>query len=435
MKTALWEGLFFNGFFVITQGFILITLAIHFQASPFMISILSVMPVIAQFLQIFTPYYLRTCRTRRKALTIAAFGARTPFLFLPLAVLAGFHYSWVLFSVIFLFSVMSALINNIWISGMRALIHPGSRGRYFAMRSLFVTASGMLFTLVYSYLLDIPWQRTGIFLVVMLAAFFAVITALLLSHHHFPESREKIHHIDLKTPLKHKNFRSFLIFCAVWIFALELTRPFFFYFALEYMNITNSFLGQMSVLMGIFSLILYIIYGKLADHFGNKALLTFGINLSVLSPALYLIMNPGNAHFAIFLDHIIIAVSFSAVNLAFFNFLLETVDEPAESYLGVYAVVVGLVALGAGILAGLLAQWLRTVSVTFFGQNFYGIQLLFLLGLIARFSAGFTLQGVEAIKETRVRGLVITYLGIGIFRARETFLGFSSRYFFIKKRK
>ncbi len=428
MRTALWEGLFFNGFFVTTHGFILITLAIYFQASPFLISMLSVMPVIAQVFQVICPLYQKCCRSQRKALTFAAIGARFPFILLPFAVLVGLNEPWLLFVVILLFSLMSAFINNIWTTGMRMLIPQRKRGRYFGMRSLFVTSSGMFFTLFYSYLLDLPWKGVGIFLVTLLASFFALVTIRLLSHHRFPKKKEPLHHLDLRTPLTHRNFRSFLTFCAVWVFALELTRPFFFYFALEYMHVPNSFLGQMTVITGLFSIVLYVIYGKVADRFGNKPLLYIGIHLSVLSPALYLIMNPANVHFALFLDHIITAFSFSAVNLAFFNFLLETVDDPAESYLGVYAIILGAVALVAGVIAGLLAQWLRPFSIEVFGQTFYGIQFLFLLGLIARLCAGIPLKKVEAVKDPRLRGLMKNFFGIGIFRARETFLGFSTQY-------
>ena len=53
-KFSILEGIFFNGMYLSTQGFIMLNLALYFNANPFFIAIISILPTATQVLQIFT---------------------------------------------------------------------------------------------------------------------------------------------------------------------------------------------------------------------------------------------------------------------------------------------------------------------------------------------------------------------------------------------
>ena len=48
------EGIFFNGMYLSTQGFVMMNLALYFNSNPFFIAIISTLPTATQVLQIFT---------------------------------------------------------------------------------------------------------------------------------------------------------------------------------------------------------------------------------------------------------------------------------------------------------------------------------------------------------------------------------------------
>ena len=53
-KLSIIEAMFFNGFSVGMQSFVMMSLAIYFNVNSFLISIISVLPTAGYFLQIFT---------------------------------------------------------------------------------------------------------------------------------------------------------------------------------------------------------------------------------------------------------------------------------------------------------------------------------------------------------------------------------------------
>ena len=70
-KYSIFEAVFYNGFYVGMQGFVMLSLAIYFNFSPFFISIVSVLPTAGFFLQIFTKSVNRFLGHRRKTLMMS----------------------------------------------------------------------------------------------------------------------------------------------------------------------------------------------------------------------------------------------------------------------------------------------------------------------------------------------------------------------------
>lgn len=450
MALAMWDGALFHGFLVTTQGLIMIAICRYLNTSIQLMALLSSIPVIAQMVQILTPKLLRHLGSRKKAITACTLGARFPFILLPLAVFFEWKGTWIIFSIIISFSIFSSLINNIWTSGMRDIVAPEKRGMYFSSRAVFSAAMAMIFTQLYSFIIDPEWlkilfakpwmqnfsslfqdytiEKSGFLIMTISVAFFAIITSIFMSGHRFPEKAcYRGTKLDLKTPMKDKTFRIFLLFSLAWAFTQEFSRPFPFYYSQEILKIPNSYLGYMNTLTAVLSIGLFPIYGKLSNHFGNRQLLAFGMITGVLNPLLFFFISPENAQIILVLDGITTAISLTAISLAYFNYLLEIVQEPTESYIAIYAFLVGTSALLAGLLGGWLGDVLNQFDFKIMDHSFHGLKIIFIIAIISRITCFLILTHAERLKQPIVYARpVLTFLGV--FRAREIFLGFYGRF-------
>ncbi|KAF2956019.1 MFS transporter [Marinitoga sp. 38H-ov] len=399
LKLSIVEAMFFNAFFVATQTFIIISIALYFNANPFQISLISSFPVFSQMFQIFTPFWYKLFGNRKKSLIFVSIIGRGSLILLPIAVFFDIKNSWIFVFIMTIYSLFGTFISNIWTASMRELVPFEERGKYFGVRNVFSSAIGILVTFIYSRFLDFPNKKIGILLVTSLVGVFSITTIILFLFHQIPEMKENVAKINLKKPFRDKRFLHFLIFVAIWTFAIEMTRPYFSYLQIAILGVKTSFLGNISVISGIITMILYPFYGRLSDKYGNKNILMIGISLATIAPLLYFVMTEYNYHSLILLDGIFSAFAWAAINLTFFNLLLETVSEPAENYIGAYALVSGITAIISSSIGGILGNFLKDKTFYILGDKYHGIQFLILFGFLLRIYALLHLTSVEAFEK------------------------------------
>ncbi|GAB6188356.1 MFS transporter [Marinitoga arctica] len=434
LKLSIIEAMFFNAFFVATQTFIIISIALYFNATPFQISIISSFPVFAQMFQVFTPLWYKFFGDRKKSLMFVSIIGRGSLILLPIVVFLDLKKSWIFVSIMIIYSLFGTFISNIWTTAMRELVPFEKRGKYFGIRNVFASAVGILATYLYAQFLDYADQKTGILLVTILVAFFSTITIILFFFHKIPEINDKVPKIDFRKPFRDKKFQTFLIFVVIWTFAIELTRPYFSYLQLAILGVNTKFLGNISVVSGIITLILYPFYGKLSDKYGNKNILMIGISLATIAPLLYFVITDYNYKSLILFDGIFSAFAWAAINLTFFNLLLETISEPAESYIGAYAFISGITAIIASNIGGFLGNFLKDKTIYILGDKYHGIQLLILSGFLFRIYALLHLTSVEAYeKPIRYKSWLLS--NPSLFKRREVQLPMYLKILKPKRRK
>ncbi|AEX85310.1 MFS transporter [Marinitoga sp. 1135] len=435
LKLSVLEAMAFNAFFVATQTFIIISIALYFNASPFQISIISSFPVFAQMFQVFTPLIYKLFGTRKKSLIIVSIIGRGSLVLLPIIVLLNIRNSHIFVMIMILYAFFGTFISNIWTAAMRELVPFEDRGKYFGMRNVFASAIGILATYLYSQFLDFPNEKMGILLVTSIMALFAVITIILLAFHKIPEICETSQNeLKIKKAFQDKKFQTFLVFVGIWTFAIELTRPYFSYFQVAILHINTTFLGKMSVITGIISLVLYPFYGKLSDRYGNKSILMIGISLATIAPLLYFVMTDYNYRSLLLLDSVFSAFAWAAINLTFFNLLLETISEPAENYVAAYALTSGVTAIIASNIGGFFGNILKDKTFYILGDKYHGIQLLIFAGFLLRIYALLHLTNVEAYeKPIRYKSWLLS--NPSLFKRREISLPIYLKIFRGKKLK
>ena len=399
------EGIFFNGMYLSTQGFVMMNLALYFNSNPFFIAIISTLPTATQVLQFFTKKLYNLFKTRKKTLMTAIILSRSSMVFLPIAVLFDLRNPYIFTGIIFMYSFFAPFVTNTWTSAMVEIIDSKSRGRYFGKRNFFISISSVLFTLAYGIFLSFPDKKLGYFILSLSVAISALITIILMSKHHIPNFKPTIHKISYREIFKNKNFMIYLKFVSVWLFSLEFLKPFFEYFRVKTLDTDPRFLANIGVLTAVISMFLYIIYGKLSDKYGNRTILRLGIFFATYYVLLFFTMTDDSFKVLLVLSGIFDAIGFTAINLCFLNLLMEVSEEPVEGYVGIYSVVVGFTAMFAGLTAGILGTFINEGVIYILGEKIYTIKLAFLIGFLLRLFSILRLTSINSFqKEFKFNG-------------------------------
>ena len=398
-KFSILEGIFFNGMYLSTQGFIMMNLALYFNANPFFIAIISILPTATQILQIFTKKLYSLFKTRKKTLMISVILSRSSMIFLPIAVLFDFRNPYVFTGIILIYSLFAPFVTNTWTAAMVEIINNKTRGKYFGKRNFFISISSVLFTLIYGIFLAMPNKKVGYLILSIFVALSSLLTILMMSKHYIPDFKQTNQKIKYNEIFKNKDFITYLKFVSIWLFSLEFLKPFFEYFKVKTLGSDPRFLANIGVLTALISMFLYIIYGKLSDKYGNRTILRLGIFFATYNALLYFTLTDDNFKVSLVLSGIIDAIGFTAINLCFLNLLMEVSEEPVEGYVGVYSVIVGITAILAGITAGLLGTFINEGYIYLLGEKMYTIKLAFIIGFLLRLFAILRLTSINSFQK------------------------------------
>ncbi len=385
MKLSILEGALYTLAFNATQGFVFSTLALYFQLKPVTLSILAALPATSQLFQFFAPTLYRFQGSRKKLITTTAYIGRSAFLILLFALVFDIKSELFVAIPMVVFNFVNSFTGALWIASMRSIVSEDIRGKYFGFRNTIASVAGTLSFLLNSLILKFVPQRAGLIIIYAISSSFFLLTAYLLAKHDIPESSVKDYSILLPLEsIKNVEFRKMLIFAFFWNFAIQFAGPFFSYFEVAYLKIDYAILGILSVVNSILASLFYLFFGKISTYFGNKNTLRFGLGIVLAIPLLYSLMTPRNYLYLLIIDIIVAAFGWTAINLSYFNLLLQIAREPAEFYVSTHALVAGIASLIASYLGGLTAGALKDIRFVFDSLEISGYNILFFMALILR---------------------------------------------------
>jgi len=319
---------------------------------------------------------------------------------LPFAVLFNMRKQGIYFAIMFIYGLSSPFVNNVWTATMVEIINKRERGKYFGKRNLFSSLSTVIYTLFYGYILSLPDKKNSILLLTTVMSISAIGSSIFMYLHYVPDLGEEIKNVSIKTAFKNKNFVLYLKFASVWLFTWEFLKPLTEYYRIKILGVNTMFLSQMGVLTAILSSILYIIYGKLSDKYGNKTMLRMGIFFTTYYVLTYFSMTKDNKMSMLFAAAVIDAVGFTAITLSLLNLMMEVSEEPADAYVGAYAIVCGIAAILAGVFGGLVGKFINNGVIYIFGEEFYTIRFAFAIGFVLRLFSLLELTRVDSFEKT-----------------------------------
>lgn len=391
---------------------------IYMGATPFQLSIAGCVPFLAQASAPAGGFLLALFPRPRLLTTILATFGRILWIIpalLPLFYLGGEGAAiyFILLMIVSWFFQASA--GPVWSTWMSRVVPGERRGRYFGLRNGICAVVGLLANLVAGVVLDALAAPTSYRLLVLAATIFAMIGVLLLQTHHEPVIDEpgrvmKPREMFL-VPLQDKNFRRYLALATTWTVSVLLGMTLFIPFLIQYIGMSFVQIAIFQAIVALSVLASGPIWGRMADKYGNKSVLAINIFMAGTLPMTCWIMaRPGDL-FLVYLGGFFEGVAAGAIGAAMFNLSLVTAPEKHRpAYLGLLALIAGVIGFVGGSLAGPLLGVFERIEFSVNNVEFGPWQLLFIASALGRIATSFLVRSVRETHSWRTRDVIRIFL-------------------------
>ena len=445
LQASTLDGVLAVIFSATTGGVLLTSFLLNLGATPVEIGLLSSIPMLVNLLQPLGAYFAdRT--TSRHNYCLWIFGTSRLLWLILLLGIGWFRWSntdahqliyWTL-GMIFATNILGAMGSSAWFSWMAALVPPRLRGRYFGLRNSAASLVNLLSVPVLGFVVT-AWScdPTYGYTVVLLLGIVAGIASLGFQflmvdvNPQLPQSaalyKSKIKGVTRLDPkenehspsgfsiIKDTNFLKFLLYFGLWMFAFNLSAPFFNLYMLDNLALDLRWATIYTSLISGANLVMLLLWGKLADRVGNRPLLLLVGILVAVTPLFWLGAGADSVSLWLWLPliHLVTGGTGAAVDLCGSNIQMELapVDRPA----GYFAIAAAV----AGICGGL-----GTTAGSFLAQADYigGLPGLFALSAVVRLIALLPLLLVREPRSQSVGQVVRNLFSFksGLVPAQET---------------
>ena len=363
-------------------GPILSAFAVAIGASNYEIGLIATIAFVGQFM-LLPGLFLVNVFPKRRALNFIAAGISRliwlPMILMPVLFIdqgVTFFLQWYLISMLF-----GSLSSPAWNSWLRDILPHNRLGSIVSKRLFVSTTIAVFCTLISGYSIDL-WKQffpKHPNLVYSLLFFFGLVFGLrgIFYIANMPETNMKIDKKDpiykqLKDPIQDANFSKLLMYTGTWTFAVNLAGPFFVVYMLNRIHLSVFWVTLLTVVSQLANITFVRIWGRLADKYSNKSVLSVSTLFFLISvagwcfttlPERYPLTMP-----LLFLIHILSGAATAGVSLATTNISLK-LAHPHRAH--VYMAVFGLV----GTIAGAIAPMLGGTLADFFQVRELGITI------------------------------------------------------------
>ncbi|MGB3655068.1 MAG: MFS transporter [Rivularia sp. (in: cyanobacteria)] len=399
LKASTADGVFASVFDITTTGILLSNFLIELGATPVQIGMLSSIPMMVNLLQPLGAYLSERTESRHRYCLWTHGAARFLWLILAIAIGAA-SWGWgnlnnhrlvVLTLLIILAShLLRALGSASWLSWMAMLVPRQLRGRYFGVRN---SASS------FTQLLCIPLAGLAVsfypgghiqgYAVVLLLGLVAGVASLVCQFFKADINPQSQNCVEVKNFSKNKllankaleisnqtnqtnqnfiqspniwkdsNFLIFLAYFGLWMFAFNLSTPFFNLYMLDTLDLDVSWVTVYGSFQAGAGMLTLILWGKLADKVGNRTILFLGGILVAIVPLLWvgIGVNSLSIWFWLPLLHILIGGTNAAIELCSNNIQIGIAPVRMQSaYFATAAAVAGGSGAIGTTIGGFLAE-------------------------------------------------------------------------------
>jgi MFS family permease len=403
MMGSLAGGIFLVGFALNVLG-----------ATTLQVGILAALPVSANLAQLAGAILIESFGHRRLLCIIAVTGARLmwiPIILLPLAMFDPWSdwRVWLLVALVGVSSLFGAVSGVAWLEWMSDVMPPEIRGAYLGRRNMVAAASGMIMVLGGGAFLS-GWEvrhgkadPVGYLVLFATGLIVGLVASWVLSRVPDPKAgtrpRGPFRWSTLGGPFRDANFRSLVVYVAVFMFVTQLAGPFYAVYMIEHLQVDFGTITWLITFATLASLFMLRIWGPISDQMGNKPVLIVAGAAHALIPLVWIVAQPGVYYWPLVMAHVLSGVFYSALLLAQVNILIKLAPETGRAiYIAVFNASIGLAVAVAPITGGWLlevlagAAWragefiLLNLHLLFLLSG--GLQLLVLLAIVRVHEAG-----------------------------------------------
>ncbi len=289
-----------------------------------------------------------------------------------------------------------------WASWIGDIVPEKIRGTYFGRRNMLIGVSSFIAVLAAGWLLGLSDTLAG-FVIIFTAALLLYIVGLhyllKMPEAKVPQGFHRNHRIPLNvfeflSSMKKTNFRHFMIYAMMFDFSVYLAAPFFTVYMISEIKVGYYWFAIISAASLLAAILPYRYWGRLADRYGDRAVMAICSALASLVPLIFVFSR--NIPMLV-LANIFSSFAWAGLDQMIFNFLLDS-SPPLKRplFIANYQFFDGL-AVAAGSAAG-------GALVYFFGSGFLWLSAI---GFV--FVISFALRGIFSaflipkIREERIK--------------------------------
>ena len=404
LQASTLDGVFATLFGSVTTGVLLTNFLLELGATSVEIGFLSSIPMFVNLLQPLGAY-LAERTTSRHWYSMWVFGLSRflwvilLFLIIRMSDSPLAHHQLVIWTlgIVLATHILGSLGSASWFSWMAALVPGRLRGRYFGLRN----SAANLINLICVPLMGLgisAWKGGSIQGYSIVLAVGIVAGLLSLGFQFFmidvnPQAPQQ----DCQRVIRRDaaqavskwyqdvNFLKFLLYFSLWMFAVNLSAPFFNLYMLDSLNLDVSLVTLYSSLTAGANLLMLVLWGKLADRIGNRpVLLVIGILVAVI-PLFWLGAGADSTSVWVWLPlvHLLSGGAWAAIDLCNNNIQMSVAPVRSQaSYFAIASAIAGVTGAIGTAAGGFLAQASSTGGLTGLFALSAALRLIALLPLI-----------------------------------------------------
>ncbi|MBN1547496.1 MAG: MFS transporter [Syntrophaceae bacterium] len=418
------DGVCSMGMGALQGGVFLCAFALALGATNYEIGLIATIGFFAQFMQLPGLLLVKHFRKRR-AIVVASAGLSrimwlfiilTPFIFKDKGI--SFLLQWLTISML-----AGGIAGPAWNSLLRDVVPAKSMGNIFARRMMLGTILALSLNLSAGYFVD-WWKKSfsehslyAYSILFTIALIFGIIGLFSISKIPEPQMDTSLNEPILKEmgkPLKDGNFRNLLMYVGTWTFAVNLSGPFFIIYMLKRIGLSLFMVTLLTVTSQISNILFIRIWGKLADRFSNKSVLSVSGPLFMIVILAWTFTTMPERYFLtiplLFIIHFFSGVSTAGVSISSANIALKLSPKgTAHIYLTIFGLVGALTGSIAPMLGGMFADFfsVRELSLAFnwseparqlsvYALNLKALDFLFLISFVVGL---YSIRRLASVKE------------------------------------
>ncbi|OYQ62542.1 MFS transporter [Pseudanabaena sp. SR411] len=398
----------------VTGGVLLSSFLLNLGASPFEIGMVASLPMLANLLQPLGALLSNRSNSRHDYGIWTFLPSRLIWLVLLISIVLretipdfSEHLVYLTLTLVVVSSILAALGSASWMSWLAALVPSKLRGRYYSIRNVVSNIASLLCLPIASFIIS-HWQGGAIagYGIVLSISILAGLTSLACQQfmvdinpqkyqtacqvEYKPENNQTNYQANLFnslinnliSPFKDSNLIIFLIYFALWGFAVNLSTPFFNLYMLDNLDVDITWVTLFSSLSSGANMLMLLVWGRLSDRVGNRPLLIFAGLAIAITPLFWLLTGLSQVQSQLWIYllifHLFLGGTWAAIDLGSNN--IQIAIAPIQHHATFFAIASALAGVGSALgttAGGVLAQY----------AHYEGIFGVFFLSAILRLVA------------------------------------------------
>jgi MFS family permease len=330
------------------------------KATTLQVGLLSALPqALGSLLQFFSSRLIHDFGSRKRLVVWAAFLQGMMYLPVALVLFVDSARVWFLLGLVSLYWAFGMILGPAWNSWMGDLVAEDRRGSYFGKRSK-ITGAATFLALLLSGLILQQFQGgaqsapyTGFALIFLLALGSRMISALFLAKQYEPPyeaPREPaFSFLEFLHQASQRNYGRFVLYLALMNFSVFLSAPFFTPYMLQDLGLSYLSFTTVNAAAVVAKVLSMPVWGRTADRFGARRVLSLTGTLMPLVPVLWLVSGDVAWLLAI---QIYAGFIWGGFEIAAFSFIFDTTSPRNRATCVAYYNIINGVALISGALLG-----------------------------------------------------------------------------------